>query len=370
MEESAVEVLQRNDPATTKINIFLSNERSHAEELAQALSANDFIVLIYLDLDDLRDTDNWSSVLNVIATREKLDTVILAGRNVAPPLTLLDAAAIRPFLQAIQQNPSVRTFTLHNLRLKGEVLSSFLDGAPFLQSLFFDSVDIEPSEVPVVAAALKRHRNITTLAFTDCCNGPSSLRILKGLTNMTVPLPVLLLGLGHASAGENRRFSLLLEAASKIKLLGLQILRVRTEEMFRQITGRIPQMQLILLGVGIPNGRHWTDAKRVFLAAVKQNFSLQSVSCSYHTDGLVAAGTFFDESEEKRLSFFMDRNLRLARWVENPALVPRHLWAEALKLALKAGKETLWRSLQTVLPEVGDIQHKRKRKRPRYYEPP
>jgi len=147
--ESAVEILQRNDPATTTIEISLLKERSNAEELAQALAANDFIVWIRLELqlDGLGATDNnWSALLNVIATREKLDTVQLVGRRqVAPPRrrTLLDAS-ISPLLQAIQRNHFVRKVAFHNMSIKGEVLSSYLDGVPFLEKLFFGFFDIEP----------------------------------------------------------------------------------------------------------------------------------------------------------------------------------------------------------------------------------
>ena len=67
-------------------------------------------------------------------------------------------------------------------------------------------------------------------------------------------------------------------------------------------------------------------------------------------------------SGDESLQFFLDRNIRLAQWVENPATVPKHLWKEATTLAAKAGPETLFRLLRKIGPAVLPIRS-RKRKR-------
>ena len=62
------------------------------------------------------------------------------------------------------------------------------------------------------------------------------------------------------------------------------------------------------------------------------------------------------------MKFYLQRNIRLARWAENPATVPKHLWKEATTLAAKAGAETLFRLLRKIGPEVLPVGG-RKRKR-------
>jgi len=104
------------------------------------------------------------------------------------------------------------------------------------------------------------------------------------------------------------------------------------------------------------------------IEALRRNYTIQSVWCNCRT----SAGdrNFFTESSQSRLDFYLYRNKKLAEWVANPKLVPRELWPEAMKLALRAGKEALYQSL-LALSEQGVGLHRkgRKRKRPRYYKP-
>ena len=62
------------------------------------------------------------------------------------------------------------------------------------------------------------------------------------------------------------------------------------------------------------------------------------------------------------LEFYLDRNKRLAQWVATPDTIPDNLRPDALGLAMEAGEETLYRSLQAVLGnEIVSALGKRKR---------
>ena len=92
---------------------------------------------------------------------------------------------------------------------------------------------------------------------------------------------------------------------------------------------------------------------------MKQNFSLRSLK-----GNTFGGRAVFTDDDNMRLQFYFDRNERLAQWVANPVTVPRLLWPDALGLALEAGEDSLYRSLQAVLgDEVESALGQRKRKR-------
>ena len=99
--------------------------------------------------------------------------------------------------------------------------------------------------------------------------------------------------------------------------------------------------------------------KQTLHQAVKNNYSLQSVKYQY-----VYSDPFDPSDEDEILKFYLERNIRLAQWVENPATVPKHLWKEATTLAAKAGPTMLFRLLRKIGPAVLPIRS-RKRKRNR-----
>jgi len=74
------------------------------------------------------------------------------------------------------------------------------------------------------------------------------------------------------------------------------------------------------------------------------------------------ARRFFTDDDRVLLKFYFDRNKLLAQWVANPGAISRRLWPEALKLAMEAGEDTLYRSLQALLgDEIESAFGKRKR---------
>jgi len=84
------------------------------------------------------------------------------------------------------------------------------------------------------------------------------------------------------------------------------------------------------------------------LEAFKGNYILQKVQCM----GL-----------ETQLEFCLNRNRKLAEWTENPKLVPRDLWPDAIKLALEAGRESLYLSLIAMSGDGIGLQREGVRKR-------
>jgi len=156
---SAVELLRRNDPERTFFRIELREETSDAD-LAQALEGNPFVTDLVLDLSFGERGGDWNSLLRVLATRVKLETVKLRDAPVAA------VALVGPFLQAIQQNPAIRSVDLQWARLPTDI-STFVDNASSITSFTLHSCDMEAAEreqgARSLAVALQRNTNIQTL---------------------------------------------------------------------------------------------------------------------------------------------------------------------------------------------------------------
>lgn len=88
------------------------------------------------------------------------------------------------------------------------------------------------------------------------------------------------------------------------------------------------------------------DVYQRFFDALKRNLGLQSIKAESNFV-CVKSSELFDHAEQKRVAFYMDRNERLGKWLDNPETVPQELWPEALKLTLDAGKNILYESLCT-----------------------
>ena len=104
--------------------------------------------------------------------------------------------------------------------------------------------------------------------------------------------------------------------------------------------------------------------KQLLLQAVRNNFSLRSVA------GRRFERDLFDDNDKTRLVFYATRNEFLDQWVDNSETVGRKVWPEALKLAEKAGPNSLFRGLRSVLGgDYVNLRAGRKRQRPQYYAP-
>ena len=151
----------------------------------------------------------------------------------------------------------------------------------------------------------------------------------------------------------------MLEAVAESKLVSLSIGNVENLSHFQTLAGALPSMKIreivIQFGYLAPNERD--RMQQTLRQAVKNNYTLQSVK---HQHG--NADPFDPTDEDETLKFYLERNICLSQWVENPATVPKHLWKEATTLATKAGPETLFRLLRKIGPEVLPVRG-RKRKR-------
>jgi len=104
------------------------------------------------------------------------------------------------------------------------------------------------------------------------------------------------------------------------------------------------------------------------LEALKRNYIVQRVKCTRADwDGDLI---LFNEANQARLEFFLDRNRKLKQWMANPKLVPCELWSYAILLALEAGANALYQSLLSLSGQgVGLKKQGRKRKLPQYFKP-
>lgn len=76
MPPSAIDVLRRNDPATTSIFIYLGQENSDPA-LALALEENDFVRDVSLVVDGMAPDARWDALLRVLQGHRNLKRVYL-----------------------------------------------------------------------------------------------------------------------------------------------------------------------------------------------------------------------------------------------------------------------------------------------------
>jgi len=152
---SVIEELRQNDPALTIFKIVLRHETSDAD-LAQALEQNPFVRVLELIVEDEQRTD-WYSFLRVIATRVNLETVELLGA-----FSRTMSELVRSILQAMQQNPAIRTVKLTRLSLSTDI-ATFVDNASSITMFRLWQCNGEQGAISDLAAALQRNNNIQSL---------------------------------------------------------------------------------------------------------------------------------------------------------------------------------------------------------------
>ena len=485
---SLVNDLLENDPDETSISINLSDYVANVTQLARALEQNRFITditLVFRFATTPTEVANlWDSFLRVIATREILTKVKVRGH--------LEPAGSAPFLQAIQQNPAVRSVALSFLCLSADSFATFLNTALSLTSLkihrcsivqrsdrgengawnrlvrdaFRRNTSIQTLELaflddsfmlPILESLLAVNGNVRTLIFeTNTYFGitAETSRLMQTILESTTSIQRFELAgsYSEASFGRLERGLIASTSVSDIKFgfcsfdvvgasIHLQnIIRNKTNltclsvtytrsvgsggmealvqalsrpnsplrsfefrcgsflnipdgklssllrsiqgsklerfsfhaavdhqaQTFRALIRSIPAMKVMELEITtvqfVPRAiTH--DLLQDLLQALKRNYSLQQVQHDFDPPE-------FDAADQSKLDLYLERNKRLAQWVENPATVPRHLWPDATKLALEAGESALFASLRTVLGSdyTSSLCGKRKRKRPQYYE--
>jgi len=111
------------------------------------------------------------------------------------------------------------------------------------------------------------------------------------------------------------------------------------------------------------------DQEERLMDSLKKNFNVQSVKLTRLTY-MNENNNWLSKANQTQLDFFLNRNCKLAQWIEKPKLVPKELWPEAMKLALEAGAESLYLSLLSLSKLGTNLREQgRKRKRPQYYKP-
>jgi len=367
LRDPPLEILRRNNPADVSLYILVDDmNEQFAEDIAEALDDNDHVTDIYLICwATTTPIGRWHSLLRVISSRRKTEMVSIRDQeNVFDRERL--AAFFQPVLDAVKLNPSIDKVSL-SASLPGSSISSFLDGAPSVVGLSLHTFDVVASDIPIIAAALKRNTNVRVLQVF-CCS--STLSLINCLASENIrSINGLLLGMGNTfddqTNGANAALlPQVLQACARWRVDHLKISQAQTSAQIRQIIRAIPSFKVSHFTLKVDNGNVLAQAKQGFLTAVNRNFRLHSLTW-IEADGTDA----FLSSDKRQLELCMLRNRRLSNWVANPTSLPKHLWPKALMLAREAGYDDLFLSLQLVAPEYAKRKRSRKRKRPTYFDP-
>ena len=251
---------------------------------------------------------------------------------------------------------------------QGLIDSSTVEDITFQACSFVGERSIHP-----LNDILERKMNLRALAFKDCNSiiHPSLPQFLEvlflALRRPASPLRHFRYEDRSINSLSNQSFSNLCQAVAESKLESFSIGRLLyNQSQIQSLADTIPFMKIRTLVIRFQirfqaSGYHDLDQhmKQTLHQAVKNNFTLQSVKYQYGDDD-----QFDASAEDDTMKLYLQRNIRLAQWVEDPATVPKHLWKEATTLAAKAGPETLFRLLRKIGPEVLPVGGRgRKRKR-------
>jgi len=167
---------------------------------------------------------------------------------------------------------------------------------------------------------------------------------LTALTDAIPSMKIRELNIQFSINLSNQSLSTLCEAVAVSKLDSFSV-KIDHGQRLTALAAAIPSMKIRELTIQF-SGYNDLDhrMKQTLREAFKYNYSLQSVKYRFGDDD----NDLFDASSDETLKFNLERNIRLAQWVENPVTVPEHLWKEATTLAVKAGPEMLNRLLRKI----------------------
>ena len=339
------------------------NERERcARDLATALQRNTNIKTLRLGK---MDDGCMSSILQGLRSNTSVNSLLIGG------VSFPDATA-RAIQQLLQSTASIETFGLAGPSFNnGDMFPSIaqhLIRSPVVCMLKFSICRFRDEEsTALFRSILQNKQNLTSLCLDNCSfiGGEVHETIVSTLLRPDSPLRSFELkerSLGNAMP--NGQFRNLLRAVEKSKLERFVIGDIESHEQLRTLTESIPRMRVKELQVVTASDEQNVN-KQLLLQALRKNFSLRSVDgkCATERD-------LFDADDKTRLVFYANRNKRLDQWVDNPETVEQKVWPEALKLAEKAGPDSLFRGLRLVLEsDYGRLRAGRKRKRPQYYVP-
>jgi len=347
-------------------------QQQGTRELAAALQRNTNIKTLALwMLDDI----DHVAILERLSTNAFLKSLEFFSRNQS------DAA-----YRAIQQLLESSTCSIQQLRLRGlngETLGPIAQAITNSQSvseLKFTDICFPTEESHAnFQSMLQNKRNLTSLCLDHCSFYSRQVQvqesIMSALTRPASQLRCFEWSSFHLTLDfPNNHLETFLRAIQKSKLERFLIGCIESQQEWQTLVRSIPSWNLKELEVRFILDDEYQEpvldievVKQDLLHAIKNNFSLRLVKGYIVDDG---SDLFAAAEDKQRLAFFAIRNESLEQWVDNPKKVNQKVWPEALALAEKAGPDSLFRGVRSVLgSDSTSLSVGRKRKRPLYYTP-
>lgn len=381
-----IERFRRSEANITRLEVTVSSSNASLDaELERALERNRTVTEI--DIRVAPTTAPRPILHGIVARMENLRVLRLKSQfldSIYQPVPFLSS-----FLAAIQSNNSLQSLVLSHWKLSVEVFCSLVgrDNAPTqltFWSCFWD-LGATPSAA-TISEAFRRNTKIRTLTL-HWVNEYFLRSMLKGLpANNTIKTLIFgehmfpqrtaevmrdflkdtttiqrfeLTGTFRATTIPSLVSGLIAsQSVTEIKFAPTNMSDESSVRSFHDLLATKQNLRsLILEDDGFYS--NWMQDQDI-VSSLARNYGILTVSIS--SSSLLQ----LREPDEARLQKLLFRNARLLEWTQNPESVPRLLWPEALKMAMMAGKETLYRSLlETMGRSSGEPRRQRGRKRKR-----
>ena len=370
------EVIALLDTATALRGIHLNDcvmTDAGAQELAKVLQRSTTLETLKL-IVQCRNANYVLPALRSLRSNVSISDLSLGfwERGSVPQLTGETSHALRRLFESTTTIETVGLSGLPSSFGRAELLPPIFEG--LIRSECVTDIELDfyfQAANFLVSRMLREKQNLRSLTLVDCwfarhprvCEAleaallrpQSSLRTLNILEyNLARDLPSLQAFLHAIVNSKLDRFA-----------LGL----IDSQAHFHRIINAIPNLQVkkLTLIFGF-----MAVEKEALLCALKRNYHVQTVTARHQYTKLSTGNDLFDEdADKKQLTFVTQRNTRVVDFADNPETVNRAVWPDTLSLAEKAGHNSLFCSLRSVLGngDFGLSHGKRKRKRPRYYQP-
>ena len=220
MTSNALRTLRANNPQQTFVYLELNDENDDAA-MAQALEQNPYVS--FVRLRPARTNAPWENLLRVLATRGNLEHFLLVDYQSVP------VERIRPILQAIQQNTSIRVVEFQWIHFTAQDLCSFLDNADHVEELTLKGCTSTGGAQGArdIPAALQRNTNIQTLKLRGLHDFLNPF--LEGLVLNTSVKILALSAVGFLSEAAHNLLRDLVESTRSIQHLELMNTVLRQE---------------------------------------------------------------------------------------------------------------------------------------------
>jgi len=400
--EGFFQALQRNPNlhSLEMCHIYLSSENSAG--LVSFLDGAPSLKFLSFAGCRMESGDAANSIAASLQRNSRIQVLHLLGNR---------SDVLRPILLSLATSQSASTLKELSYQPWGggeveatvvDALQQYLDSASAtIQCLNLHCAVLSPlPETNNILQSISRNASITEVAFNQCSitvDTPAH-RQLSHLVREKSNLAKL--GISRCNFLDSPDFcdalaEVLRRRASPLQCLEFALLNVQNKEIsfdnFRNLasaivgSGRLEELVITAIDVRAAAGRPLfqtlVDAIPLFkakettlrfftydgeedqlrvLAAFKRNYVVQSVKCKDTYSDV----PWFSASHQTQLDFYLNRNHKLAAWVESPKMVPEELWSYAIMLALNAGLNTFYQSLLALSGHgVGLRDRCRKRKR-------